>query len=105
VVSELKRTLQILLSALAIIKPFHEYKQQPATFQRLHNNNVPFSVIASNQNSRGAMLARAGRPEFDSRQAQEIFLYSTVSRPALGPIHPPTQRGPGVKRPGHEPDQ
>jgi hypothetical protein len=28
---------------------------------------------------------------FDSRQGQEIFLYCTWSRPALGPTQPPTQ--------------
>jgi hypothetical protein len=38
---------------------------------------------------------------------QEIFLYSTASRPALGSTHPPIQWAPGalswgVKRPGRE---
>jgi hypothetical protein len=47
---------------------------------------------------------RAGRPEFDSRQRQEIILYCTSSRPALGPTQPPTQwtlwaLSPGAKRP------
>jgi hypothetical protein len=32
---------------------------------------------------------RAGRPGFDSRQGREILLFSTVSRPALGPTRPP----------------
>jgi hypothetical protein len=38
----------------------------------------------------------AGRPGFDSRKGQEIFLYSTSSRPALGPAQPPTQWVPGA---------
>jgi hypothetical protein len=32
-----------------------------------------------------------GRPRFDSRQGQEIFLYSTASSLALGPRRPPIQ--------------
>jgi hypothetical protein len=46
---------------------------------------------------------------FDSPQGQGIFLYSTASRPALGPTQPPTQCVPGalssgLKQPGHEAD-
>jgi hypothetical protein len=53
--------------------------------------------------------ARAGRPGFNSRQGQEIFLYSTASRPALGLTQPPVQwmpgaLSPGVKLPGREAD-
>jgi hypothetical protein len=33
----------------------------------------------------------AGHPGFDSRQGQVIFLYSTASRPVLGPTQPPVQ--------------
>jgi hypothetical protein len=45
--------------------------------------------------------------EFDSQQGQDIFLYSKVSRPAMGSTQPPIQWVPGVfsprvKRPGHE---
>jgi hypothetical protein len=32
-----------------------------------------------------------GRPGFDSRQGQEIFLFSTASRPTLGPTQLPIQ--------------
>jgi hypothetical protein len=50
---------------------------------------------------------RVGRPGFHSRQEQEIFLFSTVSRLALGPTQPPIQWvlgafSPGAKRPGRE---
>jgi hypothetical protein len=43
--------------------------------------------------------------EFESRQGLEIFLFTTMSRPTLGPIQPPIQWIPralcmGVKRPG-----
>jgi hypothetical protein len=52
---------------------------------------------------------RAGRPGFDSRQAHEIFLLSTASRPTLGPTQPPIKGVSeafylGVKRPGGEAD-
>jgi hypothetical protein len=51
----------------------------------------------------------ARRPGFDSRQGQEIFLYSTLSRPALGSTQPPIQwvlraRSSTVKWPGREAD-
>jgi hypothetical protein len=44
---------------------------------------------------------------FESRQGLGIFLFTTASRPALGPIQPPIQWVPGadshgVKRPGRE---
>jgi hypothetical protein len=46
---------------------------------------------------------------FESRQGLRIFLFSTVSRPALGPTQPPIQcaprdPSPGVRRPGVEAD-
>jgi hypothetical protein len=37
-----------------------------------------------------SILRRAGRPGFDSRRRQEIFLFS-ASRPALGPTQPPIE--------------
>jgi hypothetical protein len=52
---------------------------------------------------------QAERSGFDSRQGEEIFLFSTASRPALGPTQPPIQWVPGglsvgVKRLGREAD-
>jgi hypothetical protein len=46
---------------------------------------------------------------FESREKLGIFLFTTASRPALGPTHLPIQWVPealflGVKRPGHEAD-
>jgi hypothetical protein len=46
---------------------------------------------------------------FESRQGLGIFLFTTASRPALGPTHPPIQWVPGalslgVKRQGREAD-
>jgi hypothetical protein len=38
----------------------------------------------------------AGRPVFDSRQGQEICLFSTVSGLSLGPTQPPVQWTPGA---------
>jgi hypothetical protein len=51
-----------------------------------------------------------GRPELESRQVQKILLFSTASRPALGPTQPPTQWVPGavspeVRRQGCEADR
>jgi hypothetical protein len=51
----------------------------------------------------------AGRPVFDSRRGQEIFLYSTKFRPALGATQSPVQWVQGalsldVKRPRREAD-
>ena len=40
----------------------------------------------------------------DTRQGQEISFLSEVSRPALGPTHPPIQCVPGEKRPEGEAD-
>jgi hypothetical protein len=50
-----------------------------------------------------------GESGFDSRQGQEIFLFSIMSRPALGPTQPPAQWvlavfSLGVKRQGREAD-
>jgi hypothetical protein len=52
---------------------------------------------------------QAGRPGFVYRQWQEIFLYSTASRPALGPTQPPIYSvpkafSPGLKLSGAEAD-
>jgi hypothetical protein len=52
---------------------------------------------------------RAGWPGFDSRQGQEIFLFSIASRPALGPNQLLIQWvsggcSPGVKQPECEAD-
>jgi hypothetical protein len=52
----------------------------------------------------------AGELGFDSQQEQEIFLFSTVARPALRPTQPPTQLVtealcPRIKWLGHEADQ
>jgi hypothetical protein len=67
------------------------------------NVNLPLYQIAQ------SVYRRCGQPGFDSRQQKEIFLVSTLSRPALGPIQPLTQcisgvLSPGIKRPEREAD-
>jgi hypothetical protein len=59
--------------------------------------------------TRSAGIVQAGRQGFDSWQRQEICLYSTASRPPLGPTPPPIHWVPrvhslGVRRPGLEAD-
>jgi hypothetical protein len=56
-----------------------------------------------------SLRQRAGRPGFDSRHGQEVFLLSIASTSALGPIQPLIQWVPGalspeVKRQGREAD-
>jgi hypothetical protein len=67
----------------------------------------PLTVCLGSQNSNEL---RAGQQGFDSRQEQEIFLYFTASRQALGSTHPPIRQVQGptsreVKRPGREGDR
>jgi hypothetical protein len=52
---------------------------------------------------------KMGCSRFDSRRGLGIFLFDTMSRPALWPIQPPIEWVPGVlfmgvKRPGREAD-
>jgi hypothetical protein len=47
-------------------------------------------------------VLRIGRMGFNSRQGQEIILYFTASRPAVGSTQPPNSEN--VKRPGREDD-
>jgi hypothetical protein len=79
------------------------------------NDVIPFSSFSFVQYKHGEpeWLSQysdglwAGRSGFDSWKGYEIFLYSTASRPPLGPTQPPVQWVPralslGVKRPEHE---
>jgi hypothetical protein len=45
-------------------------------------------------------MSRAGRPGFDPRQGQRIFLLVSASRPALGLTQLPVQWVPGAFSPG-----
>jgi hypothetical protein len=85
--------------------------QYPQVF--LLGPNILLSTLFSNEgHDRSLGIAtrlRAGRAGFDSRQGLEIFLFATVSRPALGPTQPSIQWVPGalslgVKRLGREAD-
>jgi hypothetical protein len=63
------------------------------TMPKIRSNRLR-CVISSQDSSVGIATGyglRAGRPELYSPQAQEIFLYFTASRPALGPTQPPIQ--------------
>jgi hypothetical protein len=72
----------------------------------MHFDTTVYSVGAGIAQS---VWLLAGRPRFYSRQGKQIFLYSTASRPALGPtqVHiqwVPGTLSPGEKRPGSEAD-
>jgi hypothetical protein len=90
----------------ATIDLFSHYGSKDGQSAQLNNN---LHVVASAKElgylSRYSDGPRAGRPGFGSRQGQEIFLFSTVSRPALRPTQPPIQWvpwafPPWVKQPG-----
>jgi hypothetical protein len=64
-------------------------------------------ILLLSQQIRHSGGLRAWRPCFDSQQGQEICLFSTAFRPALGPTQPHNQwvtgtLSPAVKRPGPE---
>jgi hypothetical protein len=53
--------------------------------------NLLAHTVCNLKLSRYSDWLRAGRPGFDSRQEYKIYLCSTLSRPALCHIQPPTQ--------------
>jgi hypothetical protein len=57
---------------------------------------MPSKLRSQDSSASIATRLRAGQPGFNSQQGQEIFLFSVVSRPTLGPIQPPIQWVPGV---------
>jgi hypothetical protein len=68
-----------------------------------------FLVLIAQSAKRLATDWKIGFLGFDSRRGLGIFSFTTVSRTALGPTHPPIQWIPGalplgVKRPGREAD-
>jgi hypothetical protein len=86
-------------------------KQWPLQLKRITLWDVtPCSLVeVCCQHSGYSDGLRAGRAEFDSRQRQQVFLFSTASRPALALTQPAIQwvreaLSPGAKRPGLETD-
>jgi hypothetical protein len=72
----------------------------PRNLQNRKNISPPLNVVSlpppphfifSLWLSRCSDRLQAERPGFDPRHGQEIFVYSTPSRPALGLIQPPIQ--------------
>jgi hypothetical protein len=66
------------------------------------NNSELGNALPKMKISRYSDMLQAGQLGFDSWQGQELFLYSTVSRLALGPILPPIQWVLAVTRLRHE---
>jgi hypothetical protein len=74
------------------------------------NISTAYFNIKSTLNFYHTVFLCFGRPEFDSRQRQEVSACPTASRLALRPTQPPIQWVPGalsagVKRPDREADQ
>jgi hypothetical protein len=64
-------------------------------------SRVLVDLLGSRDSSGGlATRLRGGRPGFDFRQGQGIFLFTIGSRPNLGPTKPPIQWAPEVLSPG-----
>jgi hypothetical protein len=79
-------------------------------FNIIHPFGLFFFSVYPIKDSRDSVQLQAARPSFDSWQGQEICLFSTTSRPALGPTQPPIQLmsralSPRVKRPEREADR
>jgi hypothetical protein len=75
------------------------------------NSNIFLSMMTQFLRSRYSDWLRTGRRRDRSSSPGRVknFLFSTSSRPALGPTQPPNQwvpgvLSPGVKRPGNEAD-
>jgi hypothetical protein len=90
---------------------FHEVMSDNRVLTTYSPSDVSLSIIEcrSRDSSVDSDRLRAGRSGFDSRQGQEIFLFSTASRPPLGPTQPPikwvpSSISPGLKRVGRETD-
>jgi hypothetical protein len=67
-------------------------------FHLLVTKTLP-RILEECTSSRDSHRIRAGRPGFDSKRGQEIFIFFTASRPAMVPTEPR-----GVKRPWREAD-
>jgi hypothetical protein len=79
--------------------------------ERFKGKNRLGDVCTIHAGSRGSDSLRAGRPRGRSSSPNRVknVIFSTASRPALGPTQPPIQwvpgaPSPGVERPGREAD-
>jgi hypothetical protein len=68
---------------------------------RLLQCNTKLTTVFKKKWSRNSDGLWPRRPGLDFRQGQEIFLYSTVSRPALVPTESPIQWEPAVNLTSH----
>jgi hypothetical protein len=81
------------------------------TYRKISNHTKKKVHNTRSQGSSVSMTTwlHVGRPKFDSWQGQELFLFPTSSRLALGPTQPPIQRvsgsvSQGIKRLGRGAD-
>jgi hypothetical protein len=91
-------------------KLFSKYKQRCSITATLFGEVETSSKVRSRESSFGIATGYGtGQPGFDSRSGQKIFVYSTASRPALGPTQRSIQMDTEgcfseIKRPGRGAD-
>jgi hypothetical protein len=93
VLRSMSHPLGIMVYVKHITNPAYENECQKGG---LNNGYFNSELYDKNSLSRDnsvviAMGLRAGRQEFDSLEARDFFLFSTSSRPALGPTQPAMQ--------------
>jgi hypothetical protein len=113
--AEVKECVELYLHSFICFTALYLVKQDNFTFTSGANRGgVSYRLHASLAQEPGYLGAVAlghwlDDRGFDSRQGLGIFLFTTASRPVLGPTQPPIQWTPGalsvgVKRPGREAD-
>jgi hypothetical protein len=87
-------------------------KELHSTIEKMHAYYYNYYYKEPGERSQYSDWVRAGRQRGRSSSPRRAknFLFSTLSRPALGPTQPPVQwvlgaLFPGVKQPGREADQ